>query len=132
PLSTVWLETWPTGRDLLIVRGVGFFDPEPGLFRLTPGVGQTRIVDGIVNAPRITDDASWIYFWRDADILRVRPDGTDEEVVASGSADTVLLRFPDPAPAGDRLLYARYRPRRPSNQRDLVILDLQTRTTTSL
>jgi hypothetical protein len=132
-LAATSIDAWPTGRDLLITKGIGYFDIAPGLFRVTPGVGETTITNEEVRAPRVTADASWIYFYRGPDIYRIRPDGTGTELVAGGAPDSANLRNPDPSPTGDRVIYSRNRPNRPSRPREeLVILDMQASTTMTL
>jgi Tol biopolymer transport system component len=125
-----WVETWPSGDRILFTKTVGFFG-KPGLFVAEPNGDVTKITTDSVGTPTLSSDASWIYFTRDGDLLRMRPDGTGTELLVAAAPAGTLLRWPDPSPAGDRVAFARYEPNA-SPADDLRILDLQTMQVTSL
>lgn len=118
-----WVESSPSGDELLYTSVSGFRE-YGGLIRTAPGDEAERVSELAVRWPRLTRDGAWVYFGMDRDLWRMRPDGTDAELVLEAGPDTDLL-FPHPSPSGDRLLYS-------VSGSELRMLDLGTGESTSL
>lgn len=120
------LDTWPAGESVL-------YDGYPdGIYLNAPGGTETAIDVSDARSPRINVTADWIYFYDYRGIWRIRPDGTQLESVVF-NPQFVLHRWPSTDPVGNRIAYARYQDDLPADARDdLIVLDLDTQTTTSL